>query len=185
MAAPQEIRHTCEQCGQPFAYRYVCGGRRKYCGERCKANAGAAKREARLVERRWPCGSLEVNRVGRPVCPDCRKDGRDRKGYNRSRRLAMYGLTQQAFDEILVNQRGRCPVCVTDDPGPRGWFVDHDHACCPGIGSCGSCVRGLLCHDCNLLLGHAKDSVETLTRAQKYLFSNSQFKLKLQVVDGG
>lgn len=29
--------------------------------------------------------------------------------------------------------------------------VDHDHACCDFNGSCGSCIRGLLCTGCNML----------------------------------
>jgi hypothetical protein len=33
--------------------------------------------------------------------------------------------------------------------------VEHDHACCQRKNrSCGKCVRGLLCHTCNIALGH-------------------------------
>lgn len=31
--------------------------------------------------------------------------------------------------------------------------IDHDHKCCPGHRSCGSCVRGIVCRSCNLLYG--------------------------------
>lgn len=31
--------------------------------------------------------------------------------------------------------------------------VDHDHSCCPGNKSCGGCIRGLICHSCNVAEG--------------------------------
>lgn len=184
-----ELTLTCGHCGVSFTYVKTNGPRRQFCSQRCKANAGEELRKNRQehATRRCKCGSAKVARVGTPVCVDCRKDKRDRDpekvlSRNRARRLSLYSLTQSELDELLTLQRGRCAVCTTDEPGAKGWHIDHDHACCPGIGSCGQCVRGLLCHDCNLLLGHAKDSIEVLDQAKKYLVSNSQFRLKLQVV---
>lgn len=174
-----DIRSACQHCGGEFTYVYTTGGRRKYCSERCKANAAEEMRMANKPVRRCACGSTEVGKTNKPVCPDCRKDGRDRQGYNRTRRLALYGLSQDRLDELLTLQRGRCAICATEEPGPRGWHIDHDHACCPGIGSCGNCVRGLLCHCCNLMLGNAKDSVDRLEQAKKYLLANSQFALRV------
>jgi hypothetical protein len=51
-----------------------------------------------------------------------------------------------------------------------------------GIGSCGNCIRGLLCQDCNFILGLAKDSTDRLLAAAKYLDVNSQFKIPLELV---
>lgn len=182
-----ELTLTCKHCEKQFTYVKSTGPRRMYCSQRCKMQGGVAQREVRRVHatRRCACGSDDVARVGKPVCPDCRKDKRDperERSANRRRRLALYGLTEAEFEDMVTLQRGCCAVCSTDDPGARGWQIDHDHACCPGIGSCGQCVRGLLCHDCNLLLGHAKDRIDVLEQASKYLISNSQFKLKLHVV---
>lgn len=73
-----------------------------------------------------------------------------------------YGITPCDFTRQLIAQQGCCAVCGRDEPGGKGtWHVDHDHA--TGL------LRGLLCHNCNLALGHAKDSIETLQRAATYL----------------
>lgn len=181
-----EITLTCQHCGALFTYAKTTGPRRKYCGERCKALAGEIKRvarEAAQVRQCRVCGTSEnVTCVGKPICKSCRKVNRNNTEANRRRRLNMYGLTGDAFDEMLAAQRGKCAICAIADPGPRGWHIDHDHGCCAGIGSCGECVRGLLCHCCNLLLGNAKDDIEILDRAKKYLAVNSRRVNTLKVV---
>ena len=73
-------------------------------------------------------------------------------------RLRRYGITRDRYDALLEAQGGRCAICGTTEPGwTKRWPIDHDHGCCPGKTSCGRCVRGLLCHDCNRRL----EAVET------------------------
>ena len=67
----------CAHCGERFIHQRVSGPWRKFCSERCKANAADAKRAAGRAARRCKCGSTEVSATNKPVCPDCRKDGRD------------------------------------------------------------------------------------------------------------
>ncbi len=74
---------------------------------------------------------------------------------SRKYRIASYGLTQEQFDRLLAAQQHACGTC--DEPFEEGQLihVDHGHACCRGKNrSCGECIRGLLCHTCNIALGH-------------------------------
>ena len=83
-------------------------------------------------------------------------------------RLRKYGLTPETFNELVVDQDNSCAICQTHaDEASRGrLFVDHCH-------SSGK-VRGLLCHSCNLVIGHAKDNIETLTKSINYLRKNNE-----------
>lgn len=83
----------------------------------------------------------------------------------------MYGLTLADFEQMLADQGGGCAICGTTKPnGPGSRFqVDHDHACCPRVGSCGECIRGLLCGSCNTLIGLAGEDPKRLMAAAAYL----------------
>lgn len=73
-----------------------------------------------------------------------------------------YGMTQDEYDRMAKAQNHRCAVC---DVQPTGKLVvDH----CHDKGH----VRGLLCHNCNLALGHLKDDIKTAQAAVKYLTEN-------------
>ena len=48
-----------------------------------------------------------------------------------------------------------CGMCHEPFEEGQRIHVDHDHACCSDkCRSCGECIRGLLCHVCNIALGH-------------------------------
>ena len=84
-----------------------------------------------------------------------RESAESRKKSNRKYRISSYGLTQENFDRLLDAQQHTCGMC--HEPFEEGQLihVDHDHACCRAKNrSCGKCIRGLLCHTCNIALGH-------------------------------
>jgi hypothetical protein len=70
--------------------------------------------------------------------------------------LARHKLSAAAYRTMRDAQDGVCVLC-----GESAWLldqavplvIDHDHVCCPTKGSCGRCVRGLLCAGCNGTLG--------------------------------
>jgi hypothetical protein len=66
--------------------------------------------------------------------------------------------------------------------GLRPFCVDHDHTCCPGEYTCGKCVRGLLCDDCNKKL---HDSPAWHFRAIEYLGNGYQPLPKSEIKQPG
>ena len=76
--------------------------------------------------------------------------------------LKTYGLTQDAYIEILKSQCGACAICgKTEEGSGRALSVDHNH----DTGK----VRGILCSDCNVGLGLFRDDIQCLHNAIDYL----------------
>lgn len=95
-------------------------------------------------------------------------------GYMRERDLwGKYGLTSKTFDVLFIEQDSCCDICSAVEPGGKGyWHVDHKHV--EGIKKLPPeekrrLVRGILCHNCNLMLGHARDNPDILVRGAGYL----------------
>lgn len=83
--------------------------------------------------------------------------------------LRKFGLTRGQYAVMLDAQNGACAICGRTNKNGTALAVDHDHSCCPGKRSCGKCVRGLLCSNCNLVLGLVGDSRDLLASAGWYL----------------
>jgi len=76
------------------------------------------------------------------------------KRYNYKNR---YNLSDDKIDSLLKDSNGNCEICKKSTK----LFVDHCHD--------KKSYRGLLCRNCNLMLGYAKDNIETLIFGAKYL----------------
>lgn len=72
--------------------------------------------------------------------------------------LKKYGLTLQSFEEKLKKQSRRCAIC--EKLFKKRINIDHNHK----TGK----VRGLLCTECNISLGHIEKK-GFLEKANKYL----------------
>jgi hypothetical protein len=81
----------------------------------------------------------------------------------------LYKMTPEQYNNMLIAQNYICAVCQQPCKTERGLAVDHDHSCCPGNKSCGKCIRGLLCINCNRGLGMFQDDPVLLNRAIDYL----------------
>lgn len=80
-----------------------------------------------------------------------------------------FNLTPEKYALLLAAQGGKCAICHRK-PISKRLACDHDHKCCPGPVSCGECVRGLLCRNCNRnVLGGLREDIDALKRAIAYL----------------
>lgn len=164
-----------DECERDAYVRGLCGGhwQRQQVGStrtgpirrKAKNGEGVARNDDGEKYCRWgnhwrPEAEFHTDRHARdglsPVCKSCRREQK-------------YGLPGGSIDGLLLAQGGGCGVCGTTQPGGKGWCVDHDHACCPGANSCGACVRGVLCENCNVGLGNFRDDVSILEAAVRYL----------------
>ena len=101
-------------------------------------------------------------------CKSCRKlwsklsheKNKEQRNFNRKYRLIkdLYGLDYNQYQTMLTEQNHSCTICNIVMKKP---VVDHCH-------STGK-VRSLLCQHCNSMIGFAKENINTLKSAIKYL----------------
>jgi len=125
---------------------------------------------------------------GQYLCIPCQKHKQKNSWESRTpkKRLEQhlkykYGVTHQQFMSSWEQQKGCCAVCREELPDlmayenrRRMYAIDHNHE----TGD----FRGILCLNCNTLLGMAKDSVKVLQRAIEYL--NDKGSYELRVING-
>lgn len=74
----------------------------------------------------------------------------------------VFGLTEDQYDALLLNQKGCCGVCRRSaESFPRRLAVDHDHK----TGQ----IRGLLCTHCNRYVIGRHREPELFENAAEYL----------------
>ncbi len=79
-----------------------------------------------------------------------------------------YGISRAHWELILKAQDGKCKLCGKVFGGKIKIHVDHNHET--------QVVRGLLCHSCNIGLGHFGDDPERLRAAANYLETSNALK---------
>lgn len=83
-------------------------------------------------------------------------------------RAVRYGITTDMLAQLYLATDATCWICHKPE-GNDLLSVDHDHDCCDSLPACGSCVRQLLCTNCNTSLGKFEDSPARLRRAAGYI----------------
>lgn len=110
-----------------------------------------------------------------PPCDACKKASREYQNARRKeinaklgydpRRFKRHGITKEIYDKLLSKYDGKCWICKDLD----GTHIDHDHKCCDKAHSCGKCISGILCGNCNTAIGLLKDSVDNVKSALDYI----------------
>jgi hypothetical protein len=88
--------------------------------------------------------------------------------YNREKRWASIGASPEYYAEQFARQGGRCAMCGTDKPARGRSGKEDEYFCIDHCHKTGA-LRGLLCSDCNLIIGHANDDPERLRAGIAYL----------------
>lgn len=110
-------------------------------------------------------------------CDECRRASRIYQKHKRNEKVSRLGYDPRRFSRhhidfdqyslLLEKYDGKCWVCKNLEARN----IDHDHNCCPRSHSCGKCIRGIICNNCNTALGLFKDNTNILQDAIDYLKS--------------
>lgn len=153
------VHMNCVACGQPLSGSH--NARRKYCSASCR-KLRRAPTECRL------CGRTIKDNGNAVYCSGCRYAASAKK--DRQLRGA-YGIGLQEVEQMLTEQMNRCAICDSylgqSVVGNRRLNVDHIHGHCKA--GCPECVRKILCVNCNVLVGLARDSPQVLQKAAQYV----------------
>ncbi len=76
----------------------------------------------------------------------------------------LYNLTEEQYNQLLIYQNNRCAICKEEFINVK-ICIDHNHVT--------KKIRGLLCDNCNMMLGKVHDHPAILFNAIKYLESNN------------
>ena len=90
-----------------------------------------------------------------------RESGKKRLSNRKAHLKRKYGLTLEAYDELLAAQGGGCAICGRTPKSDIALHVDHCHR--------SGAIRGLLCFRCNNALGDLDHDLELFRAATAYL----------------
>lgn len=163
----REERPPCTRCGE----RPRLHGHGSLC-KQCSGTCASCGKKQCECERHY---QREYKRTNKTRTLQQQRETRDRlklqdpqRAATKERRKGLsknYGITPEEFDTMLAAQNDRCAGCgrTAEEAGGRWPRLHVDH--CHRTGR----VRGLLCHGCNVAIGHARDNPQTLRNLAAYL----------------
>lgn len=190
-ASKQWRAATCKWCGREVRFHGIQSHWKNHCTEVPPLPDGQRRcslcQEAKPTDR-FP-SRINLQNGGQPrTCVECRstqlQEWRSRIGgaqrtrntsetaaRGRKRRALRFyhGIDISVYDDLLRAQDGKCAICHKPPTGmnhrTNTLHVDHDHA----TGK----VRGLLCHFCNVGIGHFNEDPILMLAAMYYLAHHS------------
>lgn len=163
---------TCNNCSVTFS---STAARAKYCSRKCLDAKNW--RDAHPEIRHTKDNKYGVSQMKLSECLICGGNMDTARTYQycsdkcntRAYSLRHYwNIAPETFRSTVDSQNNCCVICAKDLTSSK-LHIDHDHSCCDKNGSCGKCIRGMLCSNCNWGLGKFFDNPELLRRAADYL----------------
>ena len=151
---------TCTKCGVTKPLFEFYGNRTSSCKDCCKVlRLKKASQKSEYDRKRYDQKAdqfKEYQKRYKAENPDKKKQSR-----NKTHLKLRYGLTPQDKQKMLDDQNNCCAICKTEFIDAKATHVDHNHST--------NELRGILCRNCNVGLGHFKDSKSLLLDAVEYL----------------
>lgn len=154
------VRKECRKCHKlkPLSQYHLNGYRRRDGTSATRNDCKKCNKESHhkyVTERR-----IKINKYNR-----IRYRKYDRQRMREYGLKKTYGITLEAYEELLKKQNFKCAICeINQEHFTRRFDVDHCHD--------SKKIRGLLCIRCNRGIGLLKDDVSVLKKAIEYINKN-------------
>ena len=141
-----------------------CGRLAKLGGKKCQFCLDSSRRVRNRYKESGLCTCGHLKEIGKSKCRKCldvqlkwAKENPNR--FAAIQRKKMYGISDDEYQNLLIKSNNKCAIC--EEEFVKTPSIDHDH----NTGK----IRGLLCSNCNFLIGHCKEDIDILDNAIRYL----------------
>ncbi len=151
---PTRKHHVGGKCEKCYAAEYRAANREVAC-ERTAQWRAKNPEKAKGANDAWRSANFDKAAAGQK---QWRSRNPDRV---LTKNLKQYGLDAASFHKMSESQSGLCLICHEVCPSRKRLSVDHCHTT--------KKVRGLLCLQCNMAVGHMRDNPQLARAMATYL----------------